>query len=157
MVKYAAILSLGLGLITTGLFGIPLLYEPPAYSRFTLNTSEMRRQAKYLDEQIRARSSFMAFEDEILHKLAQGQLSLTQACDRLYQHACQVYPRYLRFLRDPKTSLKERMARNCIEILRLEAEDTRSFMEAVPRLERELAGNTFREWCKDVWLEDSQR
>jgi len=157
MVKYAAFISLGLGLITSGLLGIPLLYEPPAYSRFALNTGEMRRRAKYLDEQMQARNDFTAFEDEILRKLAQGQLSITQACDRLYQHACQVYPRYLRFLRDPKTSLKERMARNCVEILRLEAEDTPSYSDVVSRLERDFAGNTFREWCKQPWLEDSQR
>ena len=39
MLKYAALLSLALGLVMSGLVRIPLVQEPPAYARFGLDAA----------------------------------------------------------------------------------------------------------------------
>jgi hypothetical protein len=154
MAKNAALISLALGLVTTGLIRIPGLQEPPGYGRFSLNAAELKRESQFLDEQLQARSGFKAIEDDILNSLAQGKLSLAQACDRLYQRAHQVYPRFLRFLRDPKLTLKERMARNLVEFFHLEADVNPSCAEVLRRLERDLASPTFCDWCRKPWQQE---
>jgi len=154
MIKFTAAVSLGLGLVVVG-FRCRLIPEPPAYSRFTLNPAELARQAKYLDDQLRTRNYFATIQDDIFARLAQGELSLPQACDRLYQCAREIYPKYLRFPGAVgNTPLKEKVARNIVVYFQLEAEDTPSFREAALRLEQELAARPFRDWCRQPWAEE---
>jgi hypothetical protein len=154
MLKYATLLSLCLGLVTTGLLRMPAWRETAGYSRFVFDAAKLKRQGKYLDGQFQARFHFKAIENEILGMLAQGDVSLIQACDQLYYHACTVYPRFLRILKDPKIPLKEKMARTFIEFFYLEAETTPSCGEVARRLEQQLAARVFREWCQIPWPEE---
>jgi hypothetical protein len=143
--------------MATGFISLPFLREPPAYSRFALNSGELRRESDKLDQMLQARNRFMAIEDEIFCMLAQEQLTLIEACDHLYQCARDINPRYLRFLPDPKKNLKERMADNIIGFFRLEAaEKSSSYTEIVLRLEREIVGQDYRDWCNISWPAENQ-
>src|SRR5262245_60452010 len=114
MTKPLAILSLSFALVLAG-FRLHLFPEPPSYSRLIKDPAELARQAKYLDDLIRARGCFVAIQDGILKSLAQGKLSLPQACDQLYQCARVHYPQYLRFLKAAvNITLKEKMARHLV-------------------------------------------
>ncbi len=116
----------------------------------------MARQSDFLDGKLRARNYFVAIQDDILESLAQGKLSLPQACERLYYSAHEFYPRFLKFLGAPVNStlnltLKELLARNLVSHFRAEARDDPKFMEVAKRLARELAGPPFRDWCRQPW------
>lgn len=154
MSKVIGILSLSYCLVLAAFRFFPFA-EPPGYSRFNLDSDPLARQAKYLDDQIRARHSFMAIQDGILENLVRGELSLSQACDRLYQSAWEVYPRSPAFLRvaGGTIPLKKKMACNLVGCLRSDAEDTPSLSKAAARLEQEMNSKPFRDWCEQPWVE----
>lgn len=155
MRKYIAMMSVSLGLVLVGLrlFPIP---EPPGYSRFNLDPAELSRQGKHLDDLIHARDSFMAIQENILERLVRRELSLSQACDRFYQSAREVYPRCLAFLRRVAGNipLKKKIAYDLVDCFRLEAEDIPSFFAVASRLELELSSKPFQDWCGQSWVEE---
>jgi hypothetical protein len=155
MGKYIAMISLSISLVLVGFRLYPFL-EPAGYSRFNLDPAELARQKKNLDDLIHARESFRAIQDSILERLVRGELSLPQACDRLYQSTREVYPKGLAFLRKVAGNmpLKKKMACSLVDYFRLEAEDTPSFFEAASRLEQELSSKPFRDWCGQSWVEE---
>ena len=155
MSKVIGLISLSFCLILSAFRLFPSL-EPPGYSWFNLDPAELARKTKYLDDQIRARHSFLAIEYEILERLGRGQLSLPQACDQLYQRAREVYPRSLASLRKATGNmpLKEKMAHGLVEHFRFEAENTPSFCEVVARLQQELSSKPFRDWGRQPWVEE---
>jgi hypothetical protein len=130
---------------------ISLWTEPPGYSNFTLNAAELKRQDRVLEEQFQACNHFKAIQHEIFRRLSQGQLSLSQACDELYQRAREEYPPFLRFLRDPNCPLKEKLARNVIDYFRMQTRATPSSKEVALRLERERKAPSFCAWCRQPW------
>lgn len=154
MVRYAALISLGFGVGMSGVFRALICHEPPAYSRFSLDPIEMERTARKLDNQIQAREYFVAIHDGIVARLLRQESSLAQACDGIYLSARANYPNFLRFLgRDERFTLKERMARNLVGSLVLEAKENPSCMERVSELERELTTRSFSKWCEQPWPE----
>ena len=154
MIKLAAVVSLGFGLVLVG-FRFRLFWEPPAHSLLIRSPAELARQAQCLDDQIRAHKYFATIQDDILAALAQAELSLPEACDRLYQCAREHYPNYLRFPGAVmNTTLKEKVARNIVVYFQLEAEDAPSFKQVALRLQQELAAKPFRDWCRRPWAEE---
>jgi hypothetical protein len=153
MNKYIVMISLSFSVVLAGFRLLPIA-EPPAYARLIQDPATSARQAKYLDEQIRAHDSFIAIQDGILERLARGKLSLPQACDQLYEDARSVYPRGLAFLRKVagNMDLKRKMACNLVDFFRLEAEGNHSFYEVAARLEQELTSKSFRDWCAQSWV-----
>jgi hypothetical protein len=127
--------------------------EPPGYSRLIEDPAALPRRAKYLDDLIRARHSFVAVQDSILDKLARGELSLPQACDRVYESATEIYPRSLVFLRKAAGNmpLKKKMACTLVDYLRSDANDTPSLLEVVSRLKEERNSKPFQAWCEQPW------
>jgi hypothetical protein len=147
VIKLTAIVSLGLALTVAG--SRSFFPEPPAYSWYSLDPAEIAVRSKYLDGQFRAREYFIELKDGILKKLARGELSLPQACDRLIDSARTFYPSYLRFLGiDTNMPLKENLARNLVASFRREAEDAPSFVEVALRLEQQLVAQSFLDWCR---------
>jgi len=154
MIKLTAIASLGFGLVLAG-FQFRLFWEPPAHALLIRSPAELARQSQCLDDQIRAHKYFATIQDDILARLAQGELSLPEACDRLYQCARQFYPKFLRFHgAKENAALKEKVARNIIVYFQLEAEDTPSFMKVARRLEQKLVAKPFRDWSRLPWVEE---
>lgn len=157
MVRYVALISLVFGLGMVGLFRVPFCHEPPAYSRFALNPVEMERTARKLDNQIQARERFVVIQDGIVEQLLRRELSLIQACDRIYEAAHSNYPNFLRYLgNDERFRLKERLARNLVGSLVLEAVENSLCGERVSQLERELSTSVFLEWCRQPWPEENR-
>jgi hypothetical protein len=153
MTKLTVIASVGLGLVLIG-YRCHWFPEPPAFSSFIQTSAELARQTKYLHERIRAHSFLLTIQDDILQRLAQGELSLPQACDQLYQSAREFYPQYLRFPGVVMNSpLKEKIARDIVVHFRLTVEDTPSFLKVVLRLEQEMAAPPFRDWCRQPWTD----
>ena len=152
MTKLTAI-SLGFGLVLVG-FRWHLFPEPPAYSSFIQSPAELARQTNYLDDRIRAHNYFLTIQDDILRRLAQGELSLPRACDQLYQSAREFYPHYLRFPGAAVISpLKEKIAGDIVLHFRLNSKDTPSLKKMVQHLEQEMAAESFRDWCWQPWAE----
>jgi hypothetical protein len=154
MSKFISMLSLSSCLVLAAFPLLPIP-EPPGYCRFNLDSVALARQAKYLDDQFRARRSFVAIQDDILERLVRGELSLSQACDQLFRSAREAYPRGLTFLRKAAGTmpLKQKMASDLVDCFRFDAEDTPSLLKVAARLEQELNSKPFRDWCEQPWVE----
>jgi len=152
MSRIIGILSLSSCVVLAAMRFLPIP-EPPGYSRLIEDPAALPRRTKYLDDLIRARHSFVAVQDSILDKLARGELSLPQACDRVYASATEIYPRSLVFLRKAAGNmpLKEKMACTLVDYLRSDAKDVPSLLHVVARLEEELKWNSFLDWCARPW------
>ena len=155
MSKQSLLLAIGSGLALAGLWDrLELGYQPPAY-RYLLDPAELARQTKTIDDRIRARKLMLELRDGILERLAQGKVSLPQACDQVYQNAREVYPSFLhKFAVGEKTTPKEKMARYLVACFRLEGEYTPSCLETALRLEQDLACKPFRDWCRRPWADE---
>jgi hypothetical protein len=152
MVKYAALVSLGMGLIFTRILPLPCLSEPPAYALFALDPIELAQNNRRLDAQVRARFAFAAVRDDILQQVGRGSLSLEKACDRLYASAQQIYPKFNSHLCTRQNEHpKRKMAWNVVEGFRLDAEETPFLSAVVQRLEKELASSEFEAWAGRPW------
>jgi len=94
MIKHVALISLAVGLIMSRIVPLPFFREPPAYSLFTLDPVELARQKRLLAEQQKARNDFVEVREGILERLGQGKITLSDACDRIYFAAREIYPKY---------------------------------------------------------------
>jgi hypothetical protein len=152
MIKHVALISLGVGLVMSRMVPFPFLREPPAYSLYTLDPVEMAQKSRLLDEQLKARYYFAEVRDGILERLAQGKMSLMEACDRIYHTAQEIYPRFVRFLTvDEKLDPKRKLAWNVVEQFRMDGEDPPSLNAIVQRLEKEISSSAFQTWCQETW------
>ena len=152
MSRIIGMLSLSLCAVVAALRFLPIP-EPPGYSRLIEDPTALPRRGKDLDGLIRARHSFVAIQDGILNSLARGELSLPQACDRIYESAREVYPRGLTFLRKAAGNmpLKKKMACKLVDYLRSDASDIPSLWNVVVCLEEELKSKPFQDWCEQPW------
>jgi len=152
MNRIIGMLSLSLCVVVAALRFLPIP-EPPGYSWLIEDPATLPRRAKDLDDQMRARHSFAVLQDGILDRLVRGELSLSRACDRVYESATEIYPRSLVFLRKAAGNmpLKEKMACTLLDYLRSDANDTPSLLEVVSRLEEELNSKPFQAWCEQPW------
>ena len=89
MSRVSGMLLLSSCLVLAALRLLPIR-EPPGYSRLIQEPAALARQAKYLDDQFRARHSFVTIQDDIVERLVRGELSLPQACDRVYERAREI-------------------------------------------------------------------
>jgi hypothetical protein len=152
MIKHVALISLAVGLIMSRIVPLPFFREPPAYSLFTLDPVELARQKRLLAEQQKARNDFVEVREGILERLGQGKITLSDACDRIYFAAREIYPKYAGIIcGNDKLDPKRYMACNVVERFRVDAEDTPSMSAIVQRLERELSSPAFRTWCEQAW------
>ena len=152
MSRIIGMLSLSLCVVLAALRLLPIP-EPPGYSRLIEDPTALPRRGKDLDGLIRARHSFVAVHDGVLEGLARGELSLCQACDRVYESAREIYPRSLVFLRKAAGNmpLKKKMACTLVDYLRSDANDTPSLLEVVSRLKEERNSKPFQAWCEQPW------
>ena len=152
MIKHVALISLGLGLVMSGMVPFPFYREPPGYSRFILDPVAMAQKGHFLDEQIESRNAFVEVQTSIYERLAQGKIALMEACDQLRHAAREIYPRFMStFCVTEKFNPKQKMAWNVVETFRLDAEDTPSLNPAVQRLQKEQASWEFQNWCRQEW------
>ncbi len=156
MSKHTLLISLSFGLALVGLWDrLELGGRVPACSRFLLDPAELARQTKAVDDRLRAQKFLAEFQDGLLERLAQGKVSLPQACDQYFQFAIKIYPSFVHKLgAETKTTLKETIARRLVDFFRIEGEYTPSFWEMSLRLEQDLASQPIRDWCRQPWADE---